>query len=1193
MTIAATDVKILKSQRLTDENDGGGRATGNAVVDGEVNNVFPDISRLDRTTGRINLRKLFGGPMTQNADAYLGAHAIVTKAAADPRVSVLLFNTGSQIDERRDAQNAIESYVAAATTAQFELLGTQLAGQRAIACVQREEQRVPEIGEVFQLVTASASQYVRLTSVDARLEQFTFDYGNGNFVNFTRRRLDLSISAPLLNEFPGGQVTPAGTSSTALSGAAKARVLSTQVADAARYYGISPVAEAVAQGALTLRVQSVYSQLVPSTTKESALVDVLGGYQRQIYVPAGPSRSVALTVAAGALAGESRTFLGTGCAPGTLTLVANGGTYSDDSKGGLRYVSGSNWLSSGRVDYQTGEITLARTGTSWTGSANGTYRPGAAATGDTITGEVEITLGNRGYVYTLNLSGAVPRPGTLAVSFMALGKWYELRDQGDGLLTGEGAGTISFATGSVSLTLDALPDVGSSLVYSYVSSADNAITERSGGSVVPSLEVRYTLPEGGVLPGSFSATFTAGTVREITDDGQGNLSGAGGTGTIAYASGEVVMVLSATPSGGIAYAWDRGAVDSGALAVTSDGSGMATFTIPGAPFKPGSVRVNWMTTRRQAAPAVNWSVIEAGNALPIYDGYRDIANVANDNGNGGWQGGRVGSINYTTGQVTLQVAALYDYTEYTYSNRSKGSALFPRATEPVLVTTNVQLRESFGGTVEHSAQADSVSTDPQTASQAQPGITVELLPGIAEPIVPGSLLFSWNGGLYCDRSGILYRDVASNTNGGVAVGTVNYADRTATLSSYGGNASGAVSVLACLTAAVGFSVTAATYRTPGAPLRAGSMQVTAVRADTAEVITAVSNLNGEFNTGIVRGTVDATTGITRLTFTADPDDDTGASDIAVIPLLLRYNAVVQTRLPLDAGLLGLDPVRLPADGRVPVYRDGDVLVIHHTAETVVASPTAGSTLQLDRAQQAEIEVVDGAGTVLRADSFTVDRELGTVTWANPLVLQDEEGNPLGLPLIVRDRVEHMALCTEVQITGQLGFSAPLPWDLPAGEAMVSSAVAWGDLQSRIHTWFTQQTWSQGAPNWADAPIGNTTTAQYNQLSYPPIITNAGGIAGKWALVFTSSTAFNVVEERLGVIATGNTSTDCAPINALTGQPYFTIRREGWGSGWAAGNAVRFNTDSALGPMWCIRTVISGQGTVDDDKFELQVRGDAD
>lgn len=1192
MTINLDDLKLLKSQRLTDESDGGGRATGAAVVDGQVNNLFPDISRLDRTTGRINLRKIFAGVMTANSDAWLGVHGIVTQAPADPRVSVLLFNTGSQTDERSAARDAIESYVAAASSAQFELLGTQLAGQRAIACVQREEQRIPEIGDVFQLVGVNGAQYVRLTDVAHRLEAFTYDYGGANFVNFTRRRLDLSISAPLLFGMPGGQVTPAGTTPISLGGQAKTTVLSTQVADAARYYGISPLAEAVAAGALTLRVQSVYSQLVPSTTKESVLLDLLGGYQRQVYIPAGPPRSLSLTVAAGAVAGESRTFLGTGCAPGTLTLAANGGTYADDSKGGLRYVSGSNWMTSGSVDYQTGELTLVRTGTSWTGAASATYRPGAAATGDTITGEVEVTLGNRGYVYTLNLADALPRAGTLTVAYMALGKWYELRDYGDGLLTGEGAGTISLATGSVSLTLNALPDVGSSLVFSYVSAADNAITGHAGSAVVPQVEVRYVLPEDGILPGSFSVTFTAGTERTLTDNGQGVLSGTGGTGTIAYATGEVVMLLSATPSSGLAYTYQRGGVDSAPLSVSSDGSGMATFTIPGAPLKPGSVRLDWLTTRRQAAPAINWQVVESGNALPVYDGAVDISNAANDDGDGGWQAGRVGTINYTTGECTLQVAVLYDYTEYTYSNRRK--AFFNgMVTTPVLVTTPVQVREQFGGTLATRAQAAGAASEAKTHTQAQPAITIGLLPGVAGSIVPGSLLFSWNGALYTDRSGILYRDVASNTNGGTAVGAVNYAARTVVLNSYSGNASGAVTLLAALTATAGFSVTAATFRTPGAPLRAGSMQVTVVRTDTAEVVTAAAGINGEFATGIIHGTVDANTGIARLVFTTDPDDDTGASDVPVIPLLTRYNAVAQTRLPLDAGLLGLDPVRLPSDGRVPIYREGGVVVIHHTAETLVASPDPGGTVALARQQQAAIDVVDGNGVVLRAASFTADRAAGSVTWANPLVMQDEQGNPLSTPLIIRDRVEHMAMCTEVQITGQLGISSPLPWDLPAGAAQVSSAVAWGDMQARVFNWFTQQTWSTGAPNWTDAPIGNTTTAQYNSLSYPQIITNGGAIDGKWALVFTSATSFNVVEEKLGVISAGNINSDCSPINALTGAPYFTLQWQGWGSGWAAGNAVRFNTDSALGPMWVIRTVISGQGTVDDDRFYLQIRGDAD
>ena len=33
MTITVNDVKLLKSQRLPDEADGGGRATGEAIVD--------------------------------------------------------------------------------------------------------------------------------------------------------------------------------------------------------------------------------------------------------------------------------------------------------------------------------------------------------------------------------------------------------------------------------------------------------------------------------------------------------------------------------------------------------------------------------------------------------------------------------------------------------------------------------------------------------------------------------------------------------------------------------------------------------------------------------------------------------------------------------------------------------------------------------------------------------------------------------------------------------------------------------------------------------------------------------------------------------------------------------------------------------------------------------------------------------
>lgn len=510
-----------------------------------------------------------------------------------------------------------------------------------------------------------------------------------------------------------------------------------------------------------------------------------------------------------------------------------------------------------------------------------------------------------------------------------------------------------------------------------------------------------------------------------------------------------------------------------------------------------------------------------------------------------------------------------------------------------LISTSTTLQEQFGGTLVIRAQPAGASYGAQTDSQPAPELTFDLLPAIEEPILPGSLILAFGGETYVDRDGVLYKGISSQTNAGVAVGTVDYAAGEATLNSYPAGASASISLQGCLTSNSGFAITGATWRTPGAPLRPASLQLTVVRADTAAVVVATADNNGNFSGPVVYGTVDIATGIIRLRFTSNPADTSGNSEIPVIPLLLRYNTVLYTSLPLNADLIGLDPVRLPADGRVPIYREGEVLVIHHTAETGIATPTAGQVVSLARDHQADIEVLDANGVALDPQAYTVDKLLGRVTFADPLALNDAEGIPLVPPLKVLDRVEHMTVCTEVQISGVLGINSPLPWDLPTAEAKVSSAVAWGDLQARLYKWFAQKTWNSGAPNWTDSRIGDSTTAQYDQLNYPPVVTNKGAIAGRWALVFTSSGAFQVVEQQLGIIATGSTGADCAPINPANGAPYFTIAAAGWGSGWAAGNAIRFNTDSCLGPLWICRTVLAGQGTVEDDKFQIQVRGDAD
>jgi hypothetical protein len=84
-----------------------------------------------------------------------------------------------------------------------------------------------------------------------------------------------------------------------------------------------------------------------------------------------------------------------------------------------------------------------------------------------------------------------------------------------------------------------------------------------------------------------------------------------------------------------------------------------------------------------------------------------------------------------------------------------------------------------------------------------------------------------------------------------------------------------------------------------------------------------------------------------------------------------------------------------------------------------------------------------------------------------------------------------------------------------------------------------------------------------------------------------------VGKTVGQIATGDINTDLSPLNPATNQPYFNLNKLGWGTGWAAGNVLRFNTAAANYPVWLARTVLHGPATALNDSFQLQVRGDID
>jgi hypothetical protein len=178
----------------------------------------------------------------------------------------------------------------------------------------------------------------------------------------------------------------------------------------------------------------------------------------------------------------------------------------------------------------------------------------------------------------------------------------------------------------------------------------------------------------------------------------------------------------------------------------------------------------------------------------------------------------------------------------------------------------------------------------------------------------------------------------------------------------------------------------------------------------------------------------------------------------------------------------------------------------------------------------------------------------------------------------------------VGIGGQIKLFTKLTMNFPADETYVSTLLRFGDLQARVAYLFTQKTWGNV---WSNERIGDDSLASYNDVAFPVEVLNRNAIAERWSVIFDSPTTFYVLGEFSGVVTTGNTSTDCAPINPYTGEAYFRIRHEGWGTGWVSNNVLRFNTVGAIGHVWVIRTVQAGEAVVATDQGRVELRGDAD
>lgn len=1192
MPIQQGDIKLKASVVMDDVPEGGGAPSSTVIEDNQSNAIFKDISESDRARGRMNMAKTFISVETPDTDTFLGANAIVARPPEDPNVAITIFSLDNVYDVRSQAQSRLEAYLNKGPEWAGFLYENHIAGQRTIQLFQRPGSETPAVGKTLCLVqneglSNQIEQYIRATKVSVVERTFTYD----NDKDYKAWIVTVDLSDALRYDLTG---TSANRQYQRSANACKTR--DTVVADAGSYAGVTPLAAPITLGDFTLRAESIYSALVPSAQVETPIVATPP--YAQSGLPVRATHTVTYTTSQ-AWTTTTNLLLPGGCTPGTLKIVVSGVTIVD--KGGVLVVVDQQV---GTVDYANGVLVLL-TG-SYTGSKQVTYEPAGFTPRMPQSADIPVTAEGRAQNYVGFLS-PLAAPGTLSISYQVQGRWYVLSDAGDGTLRGYdasfGAGTYNQTTGDYVVTLGALPDVGSALVLHW-----GVPTQEYAHPVANvALSQRITLQTEAtdmIDPAFMSLTWSVdGVPKTASVTTAGALTG-DATGSVDVPNSVVTFTPNTLPVYGteVTVAYDTGPRNTTTLPHPSRApGGLLNVNAGGVNLVPGSVSVEW-NTLTDLTPLGTYT-----RAQLLQMGYNlvDPIQSARDNGAGALvlNGVTLGTIDYVSGDITFNPDVSISIPRINYSTQMISGNARDQASQVWrlnyagigYVSTASVYPNDESGYVKIQFYSATSSTRRTQTFEYQPGF--QLVQGVDAPLIPGSVVLTPSAGTPWGDSGtgVLQEPTAA---GWITRGTIDYVSGTVQLTTWPTGISGTVTRASTVTS-IGENISSAyVFRTAAAPLRPGSLSIQfAAQGGGVQIVTA--GTNGVISAPGVVGSVDYDTGLVRIGFGAfvtaagnesEPwYDSTRVLDNGMIfkpnPVpasTVKYTAVAYSYLPLNADLIGVDPVRLPADGRVPIFRDGSMVVIGNTKVTGPLTPSNGQTINLARTRLSRAVVRNSSGTAVHT-GYTVDLEAGTLTFT------DTSG--MAAPVTIEDRIEDMVVAREVQISGDMSFTRPITHNYPVEGTYVSSALEFGDRKARVSLTFDQATWN--GIEWVDSPTSAVAAASYNTTLSPIEVTNAGASTERWGLWFTSTTQFRIIGEHVGQIGTGDINTDCAPINPATGQPYFTVKALGWGTGWANGNVLRINTVGALAPVWVVRTVQPGIEAGIDYSFDLLTRGDVD
>lgn len=633
MAIETKDLVIYKSERLTDNSDGGGKYSGVVVQDGISNNLFNDVSEMDRTMGDVSMRKIFPAVTTEDTDLLMGATVFVSELPEDTNVSALLFSTKNWTDERQSAQNRVENYLAKGGQIAGTPLDTHWQGMSSLQVAMFPQETESSVGDTIVLISDEGKvlereQYVRVTKVETRTAIMVIDGKN----------VEYKVATYSLND--ALEVDFVGLSARQWYNGEKSKTIirDTIVADTGLYYSSTALASDANVGEFTVNAKSIFTQLIPSAQTETPIIDVNAAGESVVLV-SGNNETITANYPNMVIGASQNLYIGSAVIPSSVAFTLQGQQITD--QGGL--LKNTQGTQVGTIDYQRGLIQWTAAAPVGTMSLNITFKPAAAPNQYYQSHAIPVTQNNQ----STNWAGVlipIPAPGALSISYMSQGKFYELKDDGSGQLKAAspsfGSGMINYETGSWLLTTGALPDVDTPILLNW---GTPIVTFIRSNLNVEKAAFDFDLGRPGVLPGITINWALEGVAKTATSNAQGKFTG-DAAGEINYATGIGKIIPSKLPQKGTVFSviYNYGtSLEQTKMDIAPDANQKLTFIIgTGSAIQPNSVELSIPVKSSDGSMSGTATLID----VPVNS---TVGNLVNNRGQ------VQGTIIYATGTIEV------------------------------------------------------------------------------------------------------------------------------------------------------------------------------------------------------------------------------------------------------------------------------------------------------------------------------------------------------------------------------------------------------------------------------------------------------------------------------------------------------------------------------------------------------------